>query len=244
MRFDRKRLLGFVGIIVLVFGCASAAVAQAPAAPAAPPPSDAALKAVTGVWDGVAQGPNGDVSLHVELAVQDGKLGGFIDSSMGRIAILSAALTEDRLTMTIDVQGAAGTLTGKVQGPKVDGMWEVGGQSGPFTLNRPGAAAVAAPAGDPLTGVWSGEVAMAGQVIPFTMTVKVAGEAVSGDIGSDAGKAPITSGTWKGGTLTIAFTYVDGAAIGLAGQITDGKLSGVIDYNKGEMSGTWAASKK
>jgi hypothetical protein len=214
--------------------------AQAPSAPR--------LESLVGVWEGSAQSPNGDVSLRGELTFADGKLGGAIESSMGRIQVTGASLTDDKLTISIDFQGAPGALGGKVQRSRIEGVWEVSGQTGTFWLARPGsggaAASGAAAGSDPVSGEWVGEVSIGGQAMPFSMVLRLNGEAVTGEITSEAGKVPLASGGWKEGTLLLAFPYVGGEPVSMGGQVQDGKLAGVVDYNRGEATGTWNAARK
>ena len=228
----------FAGLFVAIV--ARPASAQAPAAPR--------LESLVGVWEGSAQTPNGDLSLRGELTFVDGKLGGAIESSMGRIQITGASFTDDKLTMSIDFQGAPGALGGKVLGTRIEGVWEVSGQTGPFWLARPAAVGAAASGvaqgGDPISGEWVGEVMIAGEVMPFSMVLRLSGDTVTGEITSSMGKTPLASGGWKGGTLLLAFPYVGGEPVSMGGQVQDGKLAGVIDYNRGEATGTWSASKK
>jgi len=214
--------------------------AQAPAAPK--------LESLAGVWEGSAQTPNGDLSLRGELTFVDGKLGGAIESSMGRIQITGASFTDDKLTMSIEFQGAPGALGGKVQGSRIEGVWEVSGQTGPFWLARPGSAGAAASGvaqgGDPISGEWVGEVMIGGEAMPFSMVLRLSGETVTGEITASMGKTPLASGGWKDGTLLLAFPYVGGEPVSMGAQLQDGKLAGVVDYNRGEATGTWSASKK
>jgi hypothetical protein len=214
--------------------------AQAPVAPK--------LETLAGVWEGSAQTPNGDLSLRAELTFADGKLGGAIESSRGRIQITGAFFTDDKLTMSIDFQGAPGALSGKVQGSRIEGVWEVSGQTGSFWLARPGSAGAAAsgigPGGDPISGEWVGEVMIAGQAMPFSMVLRLSGETVTGEITASMGKIPLASGGWKDGTLLLAFPYVGGEPVSMGGQLQDGKLAGVVGYNGGEATGTWSASRK
>ena len=226
--------------VLFVTAAALPGSAQAPAAPK--------LESLAGVWEGSAQTPNGDLSLRGELTFVDGKLGGAIESSMGRIQITGASFTDDKLTMSIEFQGAPGALGGKVQGSRIEGVWEVSGQTGPFWLARPGSAGAAAsgvaPGGDPISGEWVGEVMIGGGAIPFSMVLRLTGETVTGEVTSSTGKVPLASGGWKNGTLLLAFPYVGGEPVSMGAQLQDGKLAGVVDYNRGEATGTWSASKK
>jgi hypothetical protein len=100
------------------------------------------------------------------------------------------------------------------------------------------------PAADPITGVWEGTVELPDGAMPFTMTLKLEGAKVTGEVGSVQGAAPITEGAWVDGKLTIAFTYVDGAAVQMTGVAANGALSGSLSYGGGQMVATWAAKKK
>lgn len=114
--------------------------AQDPAKPGAKP--DAApgakvtLESMAGTWDGVAQTPNGDLPVHGVLTFQDGKITGTIETAMGVLAITSATLKEDVFELLFDLQGSAGSLSGKVAGEKYEGSWTFGADSGPFAMAR------------------------------------------------------------------------------------------------------------
>jgi hypothetical protein len=233
-------------VLSMVLAGLFVAIVARPASAQAPPAPT--LESLAGVWEGVAQGPNGDVSLRGELACAEGKLGGVIESSMGRIQITGASLADDKLTMSIDFQGAPGILGGKVQGSRIEGVWEVSGQTGTFWLARPGSAGAAAfgiePGGDPISGEWVGEVMIGGEAMPFSMVLRLSGETVTGEVTSSVGKVPLASGGWKDGTLLLAFPYVSGEPVSMGAQLQEGKLVGVVDYNRGEATGTWSAARK
>ena len=214
-----------------------------PAVAAAQGAQPATLESFVGAWEGSAQTPNGDVALRAAFKVQDGKLGGTIESSMGVIAVVASVLADGKLTMTIDFQGAPGTLSCTMLGSGIEGVWAVGDNSGPFRLARPGAAG-GAQVGDPISGTWVGEVDIAGQIMPFSMDLRLSGETVSGEMISAAGKVPLTSGSWKDGALQLGFPYTAGEPVSMGARIQEGKLVGVVDYNKGEATGTWTAARK
>jgi hypothetical protein len=214
-----------------------------PAEAASRPAQPVTLESFAGVWDGSAQTPNGDVPLHSDFRVADGKLSGTIESLMGPISVTAAALTGDRLVLTIDFQGTPGTLACSLKGGRIEGVWEVGGNSGTFSLGRGGAAAPAA-ARDTITGSWAGEVQIAGQVMPFTLALREDRGALAGEIGSAEGSVPLGAVAWKNGTLELAFTYVGGQPVSMAAKLESGKLVGTIDFNKGEAAGTWTAARK
>jgi hypothetical protein len=100
------------------------------------------------------------------------------------------------------------------------------------------------PSADPISGSWEGAVALPDGAMPFTMTLKLDGAKVTGEVGGTQGITPIAEGSWVDGKLTIAFTYVDGAAVQMTGAVTDGALGGSLSYGGGQMVATWAAKKK
>jgi hypothetical protein len=229
-----------MAVVAAAMVLAVVALPAGAAAQAAPPVT---LESFVGVWEGAAQTPNGDVTLKSAFKVEGGKLVGLIESSMGPIPVASAALADDKLAVTIDFQGTPGTLACKLQGNRIDGTWEVGGNSGSFWLAR-GGAGQAATNGDAVTGTWAGEVQIAGQVVPFSLMLRSDGNALAGEVASAEGKSPLVSASWKDGTLQIAFTYSAGEPVTMTAQLQDGKLVGTVDYNKGEAAGTFSAVKK
>jgi hypothetical protein len=100
------------------------------------------------------------------------------------------------------------------------------------------------PAADAISGSWEGTVELPDGAMPFTMTLKLDGAKVAGEVGSVQGAAPISEGSWVDSKLTIAFTYVDGAAVQMTGVVANGALSGSLSYGGGQMVATWAAKKK
>ena len=62
--------------------------------------------------------------------------------------------------------------------------------------------------------------------MPFTMTLKLEKDKVTGEIGSQQGAVPITEGSFVDGKLTITFTYVDGNAVVMSGVVADGAAHG------------------
>ena len=233
-----RTLRGAAAAVMVVAALALSASAQAV--------QPVTLESFSGAWEGVAQTPNGDVPLRAAFKVQDGKLGGTIESSVGLITIVTSTFAGDKLTLAVDLQGGAATLGCKLQGNRIEGIWEVGSDTGSFWLARPGAAEArnAGAAGDPISGTWAGEVDIAGQLMPFSMALRVSGATVEGEMISAAGKVPLTSASWKDGALQLGFPYTGGEPVTMGAKLQDGKLVGVVDYNRGEATGTWTASRK
>jgi hypothetical protein len=99
-------------------------------------------------------------------------------------------------------------------------------------------------AADPISGDWEGVVELPDGAIPFTMKLKVDQGKVTGEVASTQGTAPISEGSWVDGKLSLAFTYVDGAAVVMTGGVTNGLLGGSLSYGGGQLVVTWSAKKK
>jgi hypothetical protein len=95
---------------------------------------------------------------------------------------------------------------------------------------------------DEISGQWDAVADAQGQPFPFTLTLKLEGEKVTGSSSSQLGDSPVSSGSWKDGKLSI---MLEGGAgqIALAATMIDGKLSGDYDF-AGQLSGKWVAIKK
>ena len=104
---------------------------------------------------------------------------------------------------------------------------------------------VAAPllaADDPISGKWTGAASSPQGSVPLQMTLKLDGEAVTGDISGDAGSQAIKDGTYKDAVLTFTTSY-NGVPVVMKGGIKDGKIVGDFSYNAGEVLGTWEVSR-
>lgn len=227
----------FVGIgsalvaVSLVLASSQAVVAQSAAAKP---------ELVVGTWEGLSKGTNGEVPVKLDLKLADGKFTGSIDTPGMVLPVSGGRLEGDVLSLSFEVQGMMGAMTGKVDGGAFAGSWEAGGESGTVALKQ----VAPAGAGDAVTGMWAGEASVQGQPMPITLHLKLAGETVTGEIESAAGRIGLTAGSWKDGTLTVTFPYADGQPVTMGGKIADGKLGGVYDYGAGAAQGTWWAARK
>ena len=93
-----------------------------------------------------------------------------------------------------------------------------------------------------INGDWDAVADAQGQPFPFTLTLKIDGDKVTGSSTSQLGTSPITSGSWKDGKLAVV---LEGGAgqIALMATMIEGKLSGDYDF-AGQLSGKWVAIKK
>lgn len=206
---------------------------------------------LSGKYEGVAKSDQiGDIPLTVEIKNDNGKLSGKIDSPQGPAAITSGTFDSGKIVMKFDAGGNEGTVTAMLDGDKITGKWELGGQGGSLELKRasmataaPTPAATAVPAaGDPLTGDWDAAADAQGTSIPFTLKLKLDGDKVTGSSESAQGTVALSKGTWTASKLTFSLDTPNGS-IGMTAMIKDGKLVGEFDF-AGQMTGKWEATKK
>jgi hypothetical protein len=240
-----------IGLLMSLSSLASAASFNNPTNPSAQ-----AKDTLTGKYEGVAKSEQmGDIPLTVEIKNDAGKLSGKIDSPQGPAAITGGTFDNGKIVMKFDAGGNEGTVTAMLDGDKITGKWELGGQGGALELKRAGmAAATTAPsaapkkesapaaAGDPLSGDWDASADAQGTAIPFTLKLKLEGDKVTGSSESAQGAVPLTKGTWTANKLSFSLDTPNGS-IGMTATIKEGKLVGEFDF-AGQMTGKWEATKK
>lgn len=239
-------------LLMTVSSLASAATFNNPTNPSAQ-----AKDTLSGKYEGVAKSDQmGDIPLTVEIKNDAGKLSGKIDSPQGPAAITSGTFDNGKIVMKFDAGGNEGTVTAMLDGDKITGKWELGGQGGALELKRaamtaaaPAASPAAAPktesapaAGDPLSGDWDASADAQGTAIPFTLKLKLDGDKVTGSSESAQGAVPLSKGTWTANKLSFTLDTPNGS-IGMTGTIQGGKLVGEFDF-AGQMTGKWEATKK
>jgi hypothetical protein len=96
---------------------------------------------------------------------------------------------------------------------------------------------------DPLSGAWSGSATSPEGGAPIKLTLKLDGQAVTGQIATDQGSQDLKEGTWKDGVLSFKTTY-NGVPVSMKASLKEGKLAGDFSYNEGEVLGTWTASRE
>jgi hypothetical protein len=239
--------------------------AQEPTRTAKPAQTPAAAKGgVGGRYEGMIDTPQGPENGSLELRTEAGAVKGTLSTpSYPGLPVTGGTLTGDQLVVTFLVEDMEGTLRGTVKGEQIEGTWVVEDNSGAFSLKKVAAAATpaatpavtpapaaegkaagapVAPAGDPLSGTWDAVAEAGGGTYPFTLSITLAGEKVTGSVTSEMGTSPI-EGTWTNGTLSFAFAMPDGAGIVMAATLAEGKLSGSLTMGT-EVTGGWAASKR
>jgi hypothetical protein len=206
---------------------ASFAFAQPSAAPQADP--------LSGRYEGTAKLDGNDVPVVLELKRDGNKVTGNGTAGQTTAEISEGTFVDG--TLTLKFVGQGGTLIGKLNGDKITGEVVHGARKGTVELKKVGAVAAFN-----LAGEWEAVADANGQPFPFTLTLKIDGEKVSGSSTSQLGEAVISSGTWKDGKLNFTMEGQNGA-ITMQATVVDGKLSGEFDY-AGQLQGKWVAVKK
>ena len=187
-----------------------------------------------------------DAQITLELKNEGGKFSGQLTNGGKSFEITDGSLKDGKLTLKLGEVAKDGVLTATVDGDKLSGDWIAGTQKKTVELKKAavGGAAASTTAATPvnLTGEWDGVADANGQGFPFSLTLKVEGEKVTGSSSSQLGESNISSGNWKDGRLSFQLENPNGA-ITMSAVLVDGKLSGEFDY-AGQLQGKWVAVKK
>lgn len=221
------RLSVALGVIGL---CAGIAFAQ----PAAAPQADT----LSGRYEGTAKSDGGQMPVTLELKKDGNKIVGHAMSGETMAEISEATFADG--TLKIKFAGDKGSLTAKVEGDKIMGDWVSPARKGTVELKKVPAGGAAGAVN--LSGEWEAVADANGQPFPFSLTLKIDGEKVTGGSSSQLGDSVISSGTWKDGQLNFVMEGQNGA-ITMQATVIDGKLSGQFDY-AGQLQGKWVAVKK
>lgn len=205
-----------------------------------------------GSYKGSAKSPEGDITLTMEIKSDKGKISGRLVTPQGGQSFTSGDMADGKLRLKFGSAANAGVLALQLRDDKVVGEWKTGSKSRAVEFQRmpavvvPPVAEVKPPpptaVPDLLSGEWDAAADAQGQAVPFTLTLKLEGEKVTGGSTSQLGDSTISSGSWKDGKLAVVLEAGNGQ-ISLVATMIDGKLAGDFDYN-GQMQGKWVASKK
>jgi len=239
-----KKVMRLFASALMLVALAPIMIVQAQAPEQKPPAGDPIL----GKFEGAAKSTTGaETRLTLELMNDNGKLAGRLITPQGTTEISEATFANGKLTVKLGKDKPAGTITAQLQDDKLTGEWVDGGQKRIIELKRVVAAGGdSAPVpvrADPfsLTGEWDGLADAQGQGFPFTLTLKLDGEKVTGESNSSLGVGTIT-GTWKDGKLSFQIDSSSGPVV-MSAVIKDGGLVGEYDYG-GQVQGRWVAKKK
>ncbi len=191
-----------------------------------------------GNYKGTAKMGSGEMNMTLEIKSANGKLSGRVVAGETEYQIMSGEITGGKLTLKLGTTNPA-SLVLQQREDKLVGDWISGAQKGTVELKKIAAEPSMA---EFLTGQWDATADANGQPFPFSLTLKVDGEKVTGSSTSELGTSNISTGTWKDGKLVFVLDSTNGQ-IGMVATIVDGKLVGDFDY-AGQMTGKWAAVKK
>ena len=203
---------------------------------------------VSGRYEGMVKRPGGpEEKVALELKNEAWKISG--RAIHGDKTMESTQAKFENGTLTLEF-GKDHKFVGKVDGDKLIGEAVNGTEKFPIELkkvmpaaNAPASPApAAAPAAFNLNGHWDAVADANGQPFPFLLTLKVDGENVTGGSSSQLGEAPIKTGKWKDGRLSIELEGSQGNIV-MSATVIEGKLSGEFDF-AGQLSGKWVAVKK
>ena len=189
---------------------------------------------LTGKYEGTAKGPDGEIHLTLDLTDDAGKISGQITSPHGVYKIVKAQMAAGVLTLDAEGTGSKGKLTLRQKDSSLVGDFSADGKTGPVEFKKA--------AKDEISGEWEAVADAGGQPFPFTLSLKLDGDKVTGSSSSQLGTSNISSGTWKDGKLAILLEAGAGQIV-LNAVIVDGKFSGEYDF-AGQSSGKWVAVKK
>lgn len=217
-----------------------------------PSPQPATADQFGGNYKGSAKSPDGDIALTLEIKSEKGKISGRLITPQGEQPFTSSDLVDGKLTIKLGSGAGAGSLALQLRDGKAVGDWTADGQTravefqtAPAATDAPVAEVKKSPEPSPadvLTGEWDASADAQGQAFPFTLTLKVEGEKVTGTSSSTLGNSTISTGSWKDGKLAIVLDAANGP-IALIATMTDGKLVGDYDF-AGQLQGKWVAIRK
>ncbi len=191
-----------------------------------------------GNYKGTAKMGSGEMDVTLEIKSANGKISGRAVAGETEYQITSGEITGGKLTLKLGTANPA-SLVLQQREDKLVGDWIRGDQKGTVELKKIAAEPSMA---EFLTGQWDATADANGQPFPFSLTLKVDGEKVTGSSTSELGTSNISTGTWKDGKLVFVLDSANGQ-IGMVATIVDGKLVGDFDLS-GQMTGKWAAVKK
>jgi len=226
MRSTAKRLF-ILPVLFLFWSSISVAQDTSTTTPKLPVP-------LTGKYEGIGKGPNGDVQMTLDLVNEAGKFAGRVTTPNGIYEVIKGQIIDGLMTLELQDKDSVAKLSLRPTENKLVGELSADGRTGLVEFKRVSK--------DEITGEWDAAADAQGQAFPFTLTLKVEGEKVTGSSNSELGNTTISSGFWKDGKLVIVLELRSGQ-IGLIATLQDGKLVGDYDF-AGQMEGKWVAVRK
>jgi hypothetical protein len=189
-----------------------------------------------GSYQGTAKTASAETRVSLEINSANGKVSGRAIAAEREYPIASGEIVSGKLVLKLGAGAGAGSLNLEKNGEKLVGDWVRGTEKSTVDFTKVGTTR------DDISGDWDAAADAQGQAFPFTLSLKLEGEKVTGSSSSELGTSSISSGAWKEGKLVIVLESGAGQ-IGLVATLQDGKLMGDYDY-AGQMQGKWVAVKK
>ena len=189
---------------------------------------------LTGKYEGTAKDSTGEAKVTLELVDESGKFSGSSTTSHGTLKLIKGQLVDGLLTLEFETTGPPHKLSLRQKDGKLIGTVIDGTKTAEIEFQRMVA--------DEISGEWDAAADAQGQPFPFTLSLKLDGEKVTGTSDSQLGHSTISTGVWKDGKLAVILESANGQ-VALTAALTDGKLVGDYDF-AGQLSGKWVAVKR
>ena len=195
-------------------------------------PNQKPQSSLTGKYEGTVKDETGEAKLTLEIADGSGKFSGNLTTPRGVFKIISGQVKDGVLTLEIERPGgSSGTWTLRQNNGNLTATFVEADKNITVELRRIVA--------DEISGEWDAVADASGQAFPFTLSLKLDADKISGTSDSQLGHFNIVSGSWKDGKFSIV---LDGN-VALIATMIEGKLSGDYDFN-GQSSGKWVAVRR
>ncbi|HEX5702102.1 MAG TPA: hypothetical protein VFX97_02650 [Pyrinomonadaceae bacterium] len=199
-------------------------------------PNQKPQSSYAGKYEATVKGETGEQKISLEVLEDAGKFSGALTTARGAFKIIKGTVADGVLTVEIEKPGGGGSGPWKLRqnGSNLTATFSEAGKEMTVEFRRIVA--------DEISGEWDAVADASGQPFPFTLTLKLEGEKVTGSSASQLGNSNISEGSWKDGKLAL---IVEGGSgkIALAATMIDGKLSGDFDF-AGQLQGKWVAIRK
>ncbi len=229
-RLSSRQVLLKFSILALALSASLSVMAQT---------KDPGADQFVGHYKGTVKRASGQTDISLEIKWAEGKFSGRAVAAESEYPISSGEIAGGKLTLKFGAGADSASLTLQKSEDKLVGNWVKGADKGTVELKKAPAENFTA---EVLNGEWDAVADAQGQAFPFTLTLKVEGEKVTGSSSSELGTSTVSSGTWKDGKLAVMLESGSGQ-IALIATMVDGKLSGDYDFS-GQLSGKWVAVKK
>lgn len=197
-------------------------------------PNQKAQSSLSGKYEGVVKDASGEVKVTLDLVDDAGKFSGAATTPRGVFKIVKGQMTDGTLELEFEPAGSGHKVSVRQKGELLVGTAVEGPKTANIELKKVKQ--------DEISGEWDAAADAQGQPFPFTLSLKLDGEKVTGSSSSSFGNSPVSSGVWKDGKLVLVLDSPNGA-IGLIATLDGGKLVGDYDF-AGQLQGKWVAVKK